>query len=232
MRIVWHLLHFSVGTSLTFWILWLLEFFEFFSFLTLWLLWRLVIFDFFDFFELTSLTYWILRLPFCTSKTSITSRLDHPNSRNWPKFILDHSKTCKNRGSQKWWNNEALLMKFSGLVVLKYLFQYPKNHFGQPSTFWAVDHSIWSKIAKNASISYTLEALIQDLDFSRTCGFRREFRKGPSFQKIILSGSLSCLNFRQNSIMCQKLHVFVLIEWSGFFPENPAVLRHIVYYPL
>ena len=120
-------------------------------------------------------------------------------------------------------------MKFSGLVVLKYLFQYPKNHFGQPSTFWAVDHSIWSKIAKNASISYTLEALFQDLDFSRTCGFRREFRKGPSFQKIILSGSLSCLNFRQNSIMCQKLHVFVLIEWSGFFPENPAVLRSSVY---
>ena len=120
-------------------------------------------------------------------------------------------------------------MKFSGLVVLKYLFQYPKNHFGQPSTFWALDHSIWSKIAKNASISCTLEAIFQDLDFSRTCGFRREFRKGPSFQKIILSGSLSGLNFRQNSIMCQKLHVFVLIEWSGFFPENPAVLRSSVY---
>ena len=29
--------------------------------------------------------------------------------------------------------------------------------------------------------------------------------------------------------MCQKLHVFVLIEWSGFFPENPAVLRSSVY---
>ena len=117
-------------------------------------------------------------------------------------------------------------MKFSGLVVLKYLFQYPKNHFGQPSTFWAVDHSIWSKIAKNASISYTLEAIIQDLDFSRTCGFRREFRKGPSFQKIAFSGSLSCLIFRQNSIMCQKSHIFVLIGWSGFFLGNPAVLRH------
>ncbi len=90
-------------------------------------------------------------------------------------------------------------------------------------------HSKWSKIAKNASISYTLEALFQVLDFSRTCGFRREFRKGPSFQKNILSGSLSCLNFRQNSIMCQKSHVFVLIEWSRFFPENPAVLRSSVY---
>ena len=90
-------------------------------------------------------------------------------------------------------------------------------------------HSIWPKNAKIASIRVALGSLFPEPDFCRTCGFRREFRKGPSFQKIILSGSLSCLNFRQNSIMCQKLHVFVLIEWSGFFPENRAVLRSLVY---
>ena len=96
-------------------------------------------------------------------------------------------------------------------------------------TFWAMVHSKQLKNAKIASIRRTLGSLYEEPDFSRTCGFRREFREGPSFQKIDLSNPLSCLVFRQNSIMCQNEHVFVIIEWSRFFTENPAVLRTPVY---
>ena len=90
-------------------------------------------------------------------------------------------------------------------------------------------HSKQLKNTKTASIRRTLGSLYEEPDFSRTCGFRREFREGPSFQKIDLSNPLSCLVFRQNSIMCQNEHVFVIIEWSRFFTENPAVLRTPVY---
>ena len=45
-------------------------------------------------------------------------------------------------------------------------------------------HSIWPKNAKIALIRVALGSLFPEPDSCRTCGFRREFRKGPSFQNI------------------------------------------------
>ena len=115
---------------------------------------------------------------------AISGQSGTANSRYWPKPILDHSKKCTNRGDLIAWSTEALWLKFSGLVVLKYLFQYPKNHFGHTCTFWVSVHSKWSKIAKKRVNRGRSGVIFEWTRPFRDMKFCREIRKRQGFPKM------------------------------------------------
>jgi len=98
------------------------------------------------------------------------------------KIFLDHSKFSKNRGGHISWTAKALWLIFSGYVVLKYVFRYPKNHFHQTCSFSVMIHSIWPKNAKIASIRVTPGSIFPEPEFCRTCGFRRHLEEGWFFR--------------------------------------------------
>ena len=53
-----------------------------------------------------------------------------------------------------------------------------------------------------------------------------------AFQHIIPVCPGKIKKFYKKLKNCQKIHVFVIIEWSGFFPGNPALSVFLVYYCL
>ena len=91
-----------------------------------------------------------------------------------------------------------------------------KIFFGSFSKFHKIRHISWTA-PQNLLIFSGMIAL--------DSAFQNIIPVFPEKIKILTSGSKSTekTHFR---------HVFVNFEWSGFFPGNPAVYRHTVYYPL